>query len=210
MISVILLAAASLPIAMLVYAAALTQTSQYTLDAKAGLINGSTTTVQSVDPVRRTAATDAVGTLVVRYLYGKVDDQPDDVTVLAIDPDTFPETAFWDRRFASDSLDALMAKLRAPTAGGVVPAVAVVEDGPEFPPGTFELGLGTTRVRTEVVAHATHFSGRRVPGADARRRPLPPRHRRPVRRVPVGDVVPGHARRTGPGTRSPRSTPAST
>jgi putative ABC transport system permease protein len=164
-ISVILLAAASTPIAMLVYAATLTQTSQYTLDAKAGLINGSTTTVQSVDPVRRSAATDAVGTLVVRYLYGKVAGQPDDVTVLAIDPDTFPQTAFWDRRFATDSLDTLMAKLRAPAAGGVVPAVAVVEDGPEFPPGAFELGLGATRVRTEVVAHATHFSGRRIPGA---------------------------------------------
>jgi len=163
-ISVILLAAASLPIAMLVYAATLTRTSQYTLDAKAGLINGSTTTVQSVDPVRRSAATDAVGTLVIRYLYGKVGDQPTDVTVLAIDPDTFPGTAFWDRRFAPDSLDTLLAKLRAPTSGGVVPAVAVVEDGPEFPPGTFQLGLGATKVRTEVVAHATHFSGRRIPG----------------------------------------------
>ena len=65
------------------------------------MINGSTTTVQSVDPVRRNAATDAVGTLVVRYLYGKVADQPDDVTVLAVDPDTFPTTAFWDHRFAA-------------------------------------------------------------------------------------------------------------
>jgi putative ABC transport system permease protein len=163
-ISMILLAAASTPIAMLVYAAALTDTSQYTLDAKAGLINGSTTTVQSVDPVRRTAATDEVGTLVVRYLYGKVAGQPDDVTVLAIDPDTFPRTAFWDRRFAADSLPALMAALRAPTTGGRVPAVAVVEDGPDFP-HTFQLGLGTTRVQAEVVAHAVHFSGRRVPGA---------------------------------------------
>jgi putative ABC transport system permease protein len=148
---------------MLVYAATLTQTSQYTLDAKAGLVNGSTTTVQSVDPVRRTPATDAVGTVVVRYLYGKVEGQPADVTVLAIDPDSFPATAFWDRRFAPDSLDALMAKLRAPTAGGVVPAVAVVEDGPDFPT-TFPLGLGTTRVHAQVVAQAVHFPGRRVPG----------------------------------------------
>jgi putative ABC transport system permease protein len=161
-VSVILLAAASLPIAMVVYAATLTQTSQYTLDAKAGLINGSTTTVQSVDPVRRTPATDAAGTLVIRYLYGKVAGRPDDVTVLAIDPDTFPRTAFWDRRFASDSLDSLMAKLRAP--GQQVPAVAVVEDGPDFPT-TFQLGLGTTRIQTRVVAHADYFSGRRVPGA---------------------------------------------
>ena len=113
-ISVILLAAASLPIAMLVYAATLTQTSHYTLDAKAGVVNGSRTAVQSVDTFRRTPATDAVGTLVVRYLYGKVADQPDDVTVLAVDPDTFPTTAFWDHRFADDPLATLMAKLRAP------------------------------------------------------------------------------------------------
>ena len=73
-----------------------------------------TTAVQSVDTFRRTPATDAVGTLVVRYLYGKVADQPDDVTVLAVDPDTFPTTAFWDHRFADDPLGTLMAKLRAP------------------------------------------------------------------------------------------------
>ena len=124
---------------MLVYAAALTQISQYTLDAKAGVVNGSRTAVQSVDPIRRTAATDAAGTLVTRYLYGEVAGQPHDVTVLAVDPDTFPRTAFWDRRFASDSLATLMAKLRAPTTDGAVAAIAVVEEGPDFAP-TFQLG----------------------------------------------------------------------
>jgi putative ABC transport system permease protein len=162
-VSVVLLAAASTPIAVLVYAAALTQTSQYTLDAKAGLINGSTTAVQSVDPVARTAATDAVGTVVVRYLYGKVDGQPSDVTVLAVDPDTLPATAYWDHRFADRSLPELMSRLTAPAADGRVPAVAVVEDGPDFP-ATFQLGLGTTRIQARTAAHAVHFPGRRVPG----------------------------------------------
>ena len=161
-VSVVLLAAASTPIAMLVYAAALTQTSQYTLDAKAGLVNGSTVAVQSVDPVRRTPATDAAGTVIVRYLYGAVEGQPDDVTVLAVDPDTFPATAFWDRRFADLPLDDLMARLRAPAADGTVPAV-VVADGPA-PPTRFELGLGTTRVQLETTARADYFPGRRVPG----------------------------------------------
>ena len=163
-VSVILLAAASLPIAMLVYAAALTRISQYTLDAKAGVVNGSRTAVQSVDPIRRTAATDAAGTLVTRYLYGEVAGQAHDVTVLAIDPDTFPRTAFWDRRFASDSLATLMAKLRAPTTDGAVAAIAVVEEGPDFAP-TFQLALGTTRVHVDVVARAKPFPGRRVPGS---------------------------------------------
>ncbi|HST66383.1 MAG TPA: FtsX-like permease family protein [Mycobacteriales bacterium] len=161
-VSVVLLAAASTPIAVLVYAAALTQTSQYTLDAKAGVINGSTTTVQSVDPVRRTAATDAAGTVVIRYLYGKVDGQPDDVTVLAIDPQTFPATAYWDRRFADRSLADLMSLLQAP--GDTVPAVAVTEDGPPFA-GRFQLALGSTRLEVSTAATAHLFPGRRIPGA---------------------------------------------
>jgi putative ABC transport system permease protein len=163
-ISVILLAAASLPIAMLVYAAALTQTSRYTLDAKAGVVNGSRTAVQSIDPIRRSPATDAAGTIVTRYLYGRVPGQPDDVTVLAIDPDTFPRTAFWDRRFSADSLATLMARLRPPASGGAVPAIAVVEQGPGFA-SAFPLALGTTRVRIDVVARATPFPGRRIPGS---------------------------------------------
>jgi putative ABC transport system permease protein len=162
-VSVVLLAAASTPIAVLVYAATLTGTSQYTLDSKAGLINGSTVAVQTVDPIERTPATDAVGTVVFRYLYGKVDGQPTDVTVLAIDPDSFPATAYWDRRFAEDSLGTLMAKLRAPAADGRVPAVAIVEDGPDFP-ATFQLGLGTTKIDAVTTAHAHLFPGRRIPG----------------------------------------------
>jgi putative ABC transport system permease protein len=86
------------------------------------------------------------------------------VTVLAIDPDTFPRSAFWDRRFSPDPLATLMAELRAPTTGGAVPAVAVVEEGPEFAP-RFQLGLGATRVDVDVVGHAKPFPGRRIPGS---------------------------------------------
>jgi putative ABC transport system permease protein len=158
-VSVVLLAAASTPIAVLVYAAALTQTSQYTLDAKAGLVNGSTVAVQSVDPVARTPATDAAGAVVVRYLYGKVDGQPGDVVVLAVDPDTFAGAASWDDRYAGRSLPDLMATLKS--GGDRVPAV-VVRDGPAFP-ATFELGLGRTRVEVTAAATAEIFPGRRVP-----------------------------------------------
>ena len=160
-VSVVLLAAASTPIAVLVYAAALTETSQYTLDAKAGLVNGSAVAVQSVDPIRRTPATDAAGTVVVRYLYGAVEGQPDDVIVLAVDPDTFAGTALWDRRFADVPLDSLLATLRGPADGGRVPAV-VIQDGPAFP-ATFELGLGRTRVEVAAAARADYFPGRRIP-----------------------------------------------
>jgi putative ABC transport system permease protein len=160
-ISVVLLAAASTPIAVLVYAAGLTQTSQYTLDAKAALFNGSDVAVQSVDPLRRTPETDATGTVVVRYLYGKVSGQTDDVTVLAIDTETFARSAFWDRRFADQPLDQLLARLRAPAADGRVPAI-VIPSGPALGP-TFDAQLGRTTARLEAVGQVRYFPGRRVP-----------------------------------------------
>ncbi|MFL6130173.1 MAG: FtsX-like permease family protein [Mycobacteriales bacterium] len=160
-ISVVLLAAASTPIAVLVYAAGLTQTSQYTLDAKASLFNGSDVAVQSVDRLRRTQRTDAVGTVVVRYLYGKVAGQSDDVSVLAVDTDTFAGTAFWDPRFADRPLDELLAVLHAPTADGRVPAI-VIPTGPGFDP-TFDVRLGRSTAKLRVVAQPRYFPGRRVP-----------------------------------------------
>ena len=109
----------------------------------------------------RTPATDAAGTVVVRYLYGAVEGQSGDIPVLAVDADTFAGRAFWDRRFADDGVDALMAKLRGPAPGGAVPAV-VIPAGPDFAP-TFDLRLGKSTAKLAVVAHARYFPGRRVP-----------------------------------------------
>jgi putative ABC transport system permease protein len=156
-VSLILLAAASMPIAMSVYAAGLTRTSQYTLDAKANLLVGSAISVTTTDPLRRTADTDRVGTVVTRYLYGQVAGQ--DVAVLAIDPDTFAGTAFWDRRFADVPLATLLDRLRRPTADGRVPAV--IAEGQL--PTTFDVPLGKTTARLETVGTARLFPGRHLP-----------------------------------------------
>ena len=159
--TMVLLAAASTPIAVLVYATALTHTSDYTLQAKAKLLAGSDLSIQAVDPLRRTPATDAVGTVVNRYLYGKVNGQSGDVAVLAVDPDTLIRTAFWDDRFSDQSLTELMNRLRAPAPTGTVPAI-VVRDGPPFP-DTFTVGLGKTTITAHAVGAARYFPGRRLP-----------------------------------------------
>ena len=161
-VSVVLLAAASTPIAVLVYAAGLTGTSQYTLDAKAALYNGAETAVLSVDALKRTPATDTSGTVVTRYLYGGVQGQPAEIHVLAVDAATFAGTAFWDRRFADSSLTDLMTRLRGDGPPGTVPAI-VVPDGPAFP-ATFDLKLGTTTAKVDVAGEAKLFPGRRVDG----------------------------------------------
>jgi putative ABC transport system permease protein len=162
---VTLLAAASTPIAMLVYAAGLTQTSQHTLDAKAKLLVGSNVSVGSTDPLRRTVETDRVGTVVTRYLYGKIGGEyggtfgGTDVAVLAIDPDTFGRTAYWDDRFADRPLADLLDRLRRPTADGRTPAIVA---GGRLDP-RFDVALGTTTARIEVVGTARLFPGRRLP-----------------------------------------------
>lgn len=157
-IGTVLLATACAPVATMVYAAALTDTSRTTLAAKAAVFAGGEAAVSTTDPLRRTAATDAAGTVVIRYLYPRYQGQ--DVTVLAIDPDTFAGTAFWDDRFAGRSLPELMDLLRGPAAAGRVPAL-VVDRGP-LPDG-FELGLGTTTARFDVAGTARVFPGRRLP-----------------------------------------------
>jgi putative ABC transport system permease protein len=158
-VSVVLLAAAATPVAMMVYASALTQTSQYTLDAKAKLFVGSDAAATSVDPLRRTPATDRAGTLVTRYLYARTGGVS--VALLAIDPTTFGGTAFWDDRFADLPLPALFDRLRAPPADGRVPALVV--DGGAGLPGRFDVQLGRTTARVETVAEPRLFPGRRLP-----------------------------------------------
>ena len=215
-VSVVLLAAASTPIAVLVYAAGLTQTSQYTLDAKASLFNGSDVAVQSVDPLRRTPQTDAVGTVVVRYLYGKVPGQTDDVAVLAVDTDTFARTAFWDRA------------VRRPVAGRAAGDAARAGRGR---PGAGDRDPERAGVRADLRHRARpdhrEARGRRAgallprpagAGADGGGGPGPARRRGPVRRDHERAVEPRPPRRP-PGrrsrasrrgsTRSPAGTPSS-
>jgi putative ABC transport system permease protein len=162
-VSVTLLAAASTPMAVLVYAAGLTQTSQYTLDAKARLFVGSEVDVETLEPLRRTPETDQVGTIVNRYIAAKIGGA--DVAVLAIDPDTFTGPVYWDARYADLPLAALIDRIRQPAAGGRVPAV-LVPAGDLTLAGVgarYDIPLGTTTAKLTVAATSRLFPGRRLP-----------------------------------------------
>jgi putative ABC transport system permease protein len=163
LVSVILLAAATVPVAVSVYAAGLTGTAQHTLDAKARLFVGADVSVQTVDPVTRTPATDRAGTLVTRYEYAELDGQR--ATVLAVDPDTFAGSAYWDRRYADQPLTALLAALRQPVAAGQVPALYAARDA-GTPPAIGQqvtVNLGTTAARLAVIGVPRLFPGRQLP-----------------------------------------------
>lgn len=150
-----LLVAVSLPVGMLVYSATLTGTSQTTLEAKARVVVGSDIAIISVDRPTRTAAIDAVGTVVARYPHGTTGG--DAVTVLAVDPATFGEWAFWNNSFAELPLKDLLAQLGT-NADGAVRAVAT-----GLSKGTYAIGLGEREVSVAVVATAQTLPGRRQP-----------------------------------------------
>ncbi|MBA2552826.1 MAG: FtsX-like permease family protein [Geodermatophilaceae bacterium] len=156
LVSAGLLAMVSMPIGVLVYASALTDTSQFTLAAKAGVVVGSDIAVISVDRPTSSPALDAVGTIVARYPYGEVDGQ--DVTVLAINPETFTDFAFWDDRFAEVPLEELVAALAVDDGADGINAVAMgISD--EHP----VVRLGPDDLQLDVVAEAETLPGRRQP-----------------------------------------------
>jgi putative ABC transport system permease protein len=152
-----LLVAVTLPVAVLGYTATLTASSQTTLDAKVGVQIGAAAAATSVTRFDVTPAIEATGTYVVRYV-GSVADGPgrDDVQVLAVDPDDFAATAFWDDSFADESLPELMSVLRGPEVDGRLPVVAA-----GVPTGDPDLRLGSAAVPAEVVATAHVLPGRR-------------------------------------------------
>jgi len=154
-ISALVLVALALPLSILAYSAGMTTTNEATLAAKAGVVVGSERAVLSVDEIPSSPALDRVGTVVVRYDRALADGQ--DVTVLAIDPRTFADWAFWDSRFADVPLADLLAALASPGTGPVR-ALAL-----GLPAGTTALDLGATAVDAEVVATVGTFPGRRLP-----------------------------------------------
>lgn len=159
-VSVTLLVAASLPVAVFVYSAAITRTSQVTVDGKAGAYAGSTVDVSTVDKLRRTPALDRVGTIVTRY--SQVTLGADGAEVLAVDPATFARYAFWDNRFADRPLPTLMRELTRRPADGRLPAIVLTYQRNDFT----ALHMGRTSRRLDVVARPTAFPGQQNASAD--------------------------------------------
>jgi putative ABC transport system permease protein len=158
-----LLVAVTLPVAVLGYTATLTASSQTTLDAKVGVQIGASAAATSVTRFTPTTAVEQAGTYLTRYdgsvlaAGGGNSSGRTDVQVLAVDPDDFAGTAFWDDSFADQSLTELMSALSGPAVDGRLPVVAA-----GLPNGDPGLRLGRLDVPAEVVATARVLPGRRT------------------------------------------------
>jgi putative ABC transport system permease protein len=142
LVSATVLAVVSLPIGVLAYSGAVTQTTAYMLDAKARVFTGGVVALESTDLPRDPAALSRVGTVVMRYENATVAGAP--VTVLAIDPATFARYAFWDDRFGG-ALPPLLDRLRQRGSGGAVPAIAV-----RAPAGRQQTEIGNRTITLDV------------------------------------------------------------
>jgi putative ABC transport system permease protein len=154
-VSVVLLAAASMPVAVLVYSGAITSTSRTSVDAKAFIYAGSNISVSTVDSPHRTAAMDRVGTILTRYSDVKLG--AEDAEVLAIDPNTFARAAYWDSRLDGASLNSLLQELKQHRSDGKVPAIVL-----RYTNGhATDLQMNSTSKSLDIIANPKAFPGQR-------------------------------------------------
>lgn len=155
-ITAVVVAAVTLPIAVLTYSTTLTASAKHTLAAKAGVLIGSDRAVISVDRFDSSRAIDSLGALVIRYEESVINGEP--ANVLAVDPASFLRYAFWDSSFSDQSLGKLTQSLQQPLRNGRLPVVAM-----GVPAGPQELTLGDDDpLDVDVVGVARVLPGRRL------------------------------------------------
>ncbi|MGH2828474.1 MAG: FtsX-like permease family protein, partial [Actinomycetota bacterium] len=158
-IALLLVTATSISLGILVYASVLVSSNETTAQAKANIAVGSDVAV----PVQLTKPAQYLGidlpfqgTLVARTDDGDI--QPGDIAVdtLGVDPETFPDTAFFDGSFASEDLDELVGRLEEFDGKRLTAIVVAAET--EIPEGSIYV---TPRydVPIEVVATADAWPG---------------------------------------------------
>ena len=148
-------AASALSFGVLLYASTLTQSLTTTLDAKVLTFVGSETVVQLAGDV---AVPEPIAdrSAKVQRLGGTLDGTS--VEVIAVDPSTFADAAFWESTFSDTSLDELLGRLptEAPSATDSVAAIVV---GGTEPSGALEITGGDAPRSVEAVGEAELFPG---------------------------------------------------
>jgi putative ABC transport system permease protein len=157
-ISMLLLAALSLPAAMVVYATGITSTVEYTVGAKVRLFTGGTVTLLASDPIKPNAKIDEVGTIVRRYADARF--AGTSTTLLVVDHDTFARWAFWDRRFAGPSLGEDLDRIAVDPGAGPIPVLAIRgRFQVDVIPDSTTIRAGGTDMEIAVVDRPRNFPG---------------------------------------------------
>ena len=133
--ALVLIAAAALPAATLVYAANLSRSSSSTIESKAASFIGSDLAVAMANDRPMPASLAGSATQVTRY--ERVVVAGEEVDIIGVDPATFVEGAYWHDSFAETSLEEVLSLLTPAKPDGALPVVvangsisgSVVESG---------------------------------------------------------------------------------
>jgi putative ABC transport system permease protein len=149
--ALLLLTASSVSLGLLAYAGVLDSSTRATALAKARVVVGSDASVAVAPDFRLPADSRIPATRVQRIQQiqegtTSVDPDSHQVAVLAIDPSTFARGAFWDRSFATRSLDELLSRLDHARAGrlGAIAAGGTLPFGATLTVGNVHIPLEVT------------------------------------------------------------------
>jgi putative ABC transport system permease protein len=152
-----LVVGAAVATGMLVYASTLSSSIGATANQEASLRVGSDTKASFTGPAPDLSEAPAPSTAVTRVFgAGFALGSEDEVDVLAIDPASFPEVAFWEDEFAGDSLAALVDRVADPPERGRLP---VLLGGSAFVPDDPVLRIGSSDIPVTVVGRTSSFPG---------------------------------------------------
>jgi hypothetical protein len=152
----LLVVASSLAIGMLTYAGTAAATVRETTTNKVLVSVGADVVATTPGPIFAPppgAAITTTNVLQLSYVH-TVPELPDRVTIIGVDPQTFPAAASWSDSFSSESLSDLMAAISQP-AGPALPAVVVNGSLPEG----VALDLGGYEMPIQTVGEAAAFPG---------------------------------------------------
>jgi putative ABC transport system permease protein len=153
-LTLLLIAAAGLCLGLFVQAQTVARSMEVTVDAKAGVYVGSDVQAR-IDSVNETPERFPLPlTRVVRRIQAGELRTAVPFDLLAIDPETFASTAFWDPAFASEPLEALLGRVAAPFEGTLP---VVMASGPNAFPDS--ITIDRQRVPIEIVGRANAFPG---------------------------------------------------
>jgi putative ABC transport system permease protein len=123
--ALVLIAAAALPVATLVYAANLSRSSSSTIEAKAASFIGSDLAVAMANDRPMPVALAGSATQVTRYERVLVGDQ--EVDIIGVDPLSFRDGAYWHDSFSEAALEEILSLLESPDPDGDL--IVVVANG---------------------------------------------------------------------------------
>ena len=138
-----LMTAAAIAVGMFFYAATLSTSVEATANQRALVQVGAEVSASLSRPPRAVESDSFDSTPITRLSGATITPGDQDVDVLAIDPDSFADAAYWDAEFSDESLESLMETLRAGSAGGLTAILAgEASDADVLSLSSYEIPIG--------------------------------------------------------------------